>query len=64
MGGIGIILRQQVVEPVLRVAGQIGGQIKAQPAKSWRSDCYQQPRDRFTAFPQISETCFNQILTG
>jgi hypothetical protein len=39
MSGIGIILRQQVIEAMFGVARQIIREIEAQPAKSWRSDC-------------------------
>jgi hypothetical protein len=63
MGGIGILLGQQVVEAVLGIIWQPIRKLETNTAEAWGADRDQQGGNGFSSLLQIVETCFDQICT-
>ena len=64
MRGIRLILRQQVIEAMLRIFWQQVREFDTQAAESRGSNRYQQSRNRLPLFAQVSDAFVNQISSG
>ena len=64
MGGIGLLIRQQVIQAMLRIFRQRVRKFNTQAAKSRGSNSHQQSRDRLSSFTQIYDSLINQISAG